>query len=76
MLRDGKAWCHFKQRFEKTKIQIRLKKDKTINFGDEKFSFLVLKKSDRDVDLERARASSDRVSLASSWDLFAAHGRC
>ena len=41
-------WCHFKQRTRKTPLQMKTKLNKAVNYSDEKYSYLVVSKSQMD----------------------------
>ena len=45
-IRGGASWCHFKQRVQRLRVQLEAKEDATINWQDESFSYIVLRKDD------------------------------
>ena len=52
-----KSWCHFKQRTLKTPLQMETKLNKTVNYTDEKYSYLVVGKgelADDEVNIENS----------------------
>jgi len=38
------SWCHFKQRMQRTPLQLAAKQNSSLNWEDEKFSYVVLGK--------------------------------
>lgn len=51
-------WCHFSTRISRSSAQ-RLLKEGTLNFEDEKFSFILMSKSPRDNSVKRVLAEPD-----------------
>jgi len=39
------SWCHFKQRMQRTPLQLAAKQNSSLNWEDEKFSYVVLGKN-------------------------------